>query len=117
MKKIIFISICLLFSSCVKQMELEKSKWEKRIDGFYEYRENMVKDVMNNHLKKGMGYNSVIELLGEPGNYMNIKENEIIYEIMVDYKWNIDPMEGTELYIEFGKDSTLINYRLEHWEH
>ena len=30
-------------------------------------------------------------------DYQNKKENEITYEIMVDYGWNIDPMEGKEL--------------------
>ena len=103
-------------SSCgVKEMEFEKSKWNERFDGFYEYRENMVQDLMENHLEKGMELKRVIELLGEPGNYQNKKENEITYELMVDYGWNIDPMEGKELYIEFDKDSIVTEYRLEHW--
>ncbi len=98
-------------------MEFDKSKWNERFDGFYEYRENMVKDLMQNHLKKGMEYRTVVELLGEPVDSENNKTNEISYEIMVDYGWNIDPMEGKILYLEFEKDSTLIKSRLEHWEH
>jgi len=105
----------LLLSCGVKEMEFEKSKWNDRFDGFYEYRENMVQDLMENHLAKGMELKKVVELLGEPGNYQNKKDNEITYEIMVDYGWNIDPMEGKELYIEFDKDSTVIDFRLEHW--
>ncbi|WBL23863.1 hypothetical protein [Zunongwangia sp. HRR-M8] len=35
-------------------MEFERSKWNKSFDGFYEYRENMVQDLMANHLEKGM---------------------------------------------------------------
>ena len=97
-------------SGCeIKEMEFDKSKWNERFDGFYEYRENMVQDLMENHLEKGMEFKKVIELLGEPGNYQNKKENEITYEIMVDYGWNIDPMEGKELYIEFDKDSTVFS--------
>ena len=42
-------------------------------------------------------------------------QNEIIYNIMVDYGWNIDPMEGKELYIEFDKDSTVTDFQLKHW--
>lgn len=105
-------------SSCgVKEMKFDKSKWNERFDGFYEYRENMVQDLMENHLEKGMELKKVVELLGEPGNYHNKKENEIIYEIMVDYGWNIDPMEGKELYIEFNKDSIITDFKLEHWKH
>jgi len=117
MKKLILICFCLLFACGPKQMKFEQSKWNKSIDGFYDYRENMVNDLIENHLQKGMSYKNVIDLLGEPGNYMDIEPNEIVYEIMVDYEWNIDPMEGKDLYIKFGKDSTLINTRLEHWEH
>ena len=105
-------------SGCeIKEMEFDKSKWNERFDGFYEYRENMVQDLMENHLEKGMKFKKVIELLGEPGNYQNKKEHEITYEIMVDYGWNIDPMEGKELYIEFDKDSTVTDFKLKHWKH
>ncbi len=96
-------------------MEFEKSKWNKSLDGFYEYRENMIQDVMENRLKKGMKLNKVIELLGEPRNYQN-KNNHEIYEIMVNYGLNIDPMEGKELHIEFDKDSTIIDYKLKYWK-
>ena len=98
-------------------MEFDKSKWNETFDGFYEYRENMVEDLMQNHLKKGMNYKTVVKLLGTPVNSKNNKTNEISYEIMVDYGWNIDPMEGDVLYLKFEKDSTLIKSRLEHWEH
>lgn len=115
--KIFFLSAILLLSSCgPKEIEFDESKWNERFDGYYEYRENMVKDLMQNHLRKGMHYNKVIDLLGEPENYQNNKPNEIIYEIMVDYGWNIDPMEGKELYFEFNKDSIISNFRLEHWK-
>ncbi len=98
-------------------MKFDKSKWDKRFDGFYEYRENMVQDLIKNHLEKGMKLKKVVELLGEPTNYQNKKNNEIYYEIMVDYGWNIDPMEGKELQIKFDKDSTVTTFRLEHWKH
>jgi outer membrane protein assembly factor BamE (lipoprotein component of BamABCDE complex) len=98
-------------------MKFDQTKWNKNIDGIYEYRENMVADLMQNHLKNGMDYKKVIELLGEPENYHNKKTNEIIYEIMVDYGWNIDPVEGKELHLEFDKDSIITKIKLEHWKH
>ena len=118
LNKILLLIIITQLSGCgIKEMEFDKSKWNERFDGFYEYRENMVQDLMENHLEKGMEFKKVIELLGEPGNYQNKKENEITYEIMVDYGWNIDPIEGKELYIEFDKDSMVTDFKLKHWKH
>ncbi len=97
-------------------MKFEKSKWEKSFDEFYEYRKNMVQDVMENHLKKGMKLKKVIELLGKPRNYQNENNFEIVYEITVNYGKNIDPIESKELYIEFNKDSTIIDFKLKHWK-
>lgn len=37
-----------------------------RVDGFYEYRESMVNDLMNNNLEKGMTYKQMTDLIGEP---------------------------------------------------
>ena len=105
-------------SSCeVKETNFDKTKWNKRIDGFYLYRENMVQDLMKNHLEKEMKLSKVIDLLGKPENYQNKRDNEITYEIMVDYGRNIDPKEGKELYIEFDKDSTVTNFKLKHWKY
>ncbi|TLF45291.1 hypothetical protein [Maribacter aurantiacus] len=117
LNKILTILVCNLLLSCgVKEMKFEKSNWNKSFDGFYEYRENMVQDVMENHLKKGMKLKKVIELLGKPSNYQNKNDYEIIYEITVNYGWNIDPIEVKELYIEFDKDSTITNFKLKHWK-
>jgi len=80
--KIFLLIVITLISSCgEKEMKFDKSKWNERFDGFYEYRKNMVQDLMENHLEKGMEFKKVVELLGEPGNYQNKKENEITYEV------------------------------------
>ena len=115
--RILTTLILFLISCSSREINFDKNKWRKSFDGYYEYREQMKSDLMDNHLKIGMQYDSVIKLLGEPQNYHNAKENEITYEITVDYKWNIDPMEGKNMYIEFDVDSTLTNVRLEHWQH
>jgi len=56
MKKLILICFCLLVACGPKQMKFEQSKWNKSFDGFYDYRENMVNDLIENHLQKGMSY-------------------------------------------------------------
>lgn len=115
---IIICFIVLLSSACgVRGMKFDKNKWNEKDDMFYAYRENMVDDLMENHLKKGMTYREVEELLGKSDNFQNEPPNTIGYEIMVDYGWNIDPQNGKTLYIEFTKDSTLKSMRLEKWKH
>jgi len=107
---ILFFCI-LIFVSC--NLKFEKEKWNTKSDIFYDYREKMVKDLMKNHLKKGMTYNEVIELLGTDEISQN---NTISYEIMVDFGWNIDPQRGKILYIEFTNDSIVKEFWLEKWE-
>ncbi|WP_100616387.1 hypothetical protein [Confluentibacter citreus] len=107
----------LLLNCGKKEIEFDQEKWSENFDGIYKHRENMVKDLMQNHLKKGIEYKKIIELLGEPENYHNKKANEIIYEIMVDYGWNIDPVKGKKLHLEFDKDSIITSIELEHWKY
>ncbi|MGS0747374.1 hypothetical protein [Halpernia sp. GG3] len=109
--------IASLASCGNQQIKFDKEKWNKRDDIFYAYREKMVADLMENHLKKGMTYKNVISLLGKSENYQNDPTNTIGYEIMVDYGWNIDPQKGKTLYIEFTKDSIVDSIKLEQWKH
>ena len=111
------IAIIQLSSCKIKQMEFDKSKWNESIDGFYEFRENMIHDLIKNHLENGMELKAVIDLLGEPDNYQNENANKIIYKIMVDFGWNIDPIEGKELHFKFDKDSIVTSFKLDHWKH
>lgn len=115
---ILIITFILLLHSCgIEEKNFEKASWNEKDDMFYSNREKMVKDLMGNHLKIGMNYDEVIELLGNPENYANLKPNIIGYEIMVDYGRNIDPQSGKTLYIEFSGDSLVKHIRLEKWEH
>lgn len=79
----------------------------------YANRESMVKDLMEHDLHKGMAYRELIALIGQPDHYANMKPNTIGYEIMVDYGWDIDPVEGKTLFIELSQGSTVIACRLE----
>lgn len=108
----------LFFASCgVEQKKFDKNTWNDMDDIMYANRESMISDLMENHLRQGMTYKEVVELLGKPENYANIKSNTIGYEIMVDYGWDIDPVKGKTLYIELTKDSTVNDFKLEEWKH
>ena len=113
----LILFVFLLFSCGIGDKKFDKTTWNEKNDIFFANREKMVKDLMENHLKKGMTYEEVIDLLGQAENYQDDPPNTICYEIMVDYGWNIDPQKGKTLYIEFSRDSTLKNVRLEKWKH
>ena len=112
----LILFILLLFSCGIEDKKFDKTTWNVKNDMFFANREKMVKDLMKNHLKKGMTYEKVIDLLGQSENYQDDPPNTICYEIMVDYGRNIDPQKGKTLYIEFSRDSTIQNVRLEKWK-
>ncbi len=117
MKKL-FAILCLCFlGSCgTDQLDFEKSKWNDSVDGFYKYRESMAKDLMENHLKKGMTYLELTDLIGQPENFANLKENTIGYTLMEDYGLDIDPIETKTLMIQLTADSLVQNFRVKHWK-
>lgn len=115
MKSICWI-LLLSFCSCNHQIPFDKEKWAQRIDGFYMHREKMIDDVMDNHLKVGMRYIEIEKRLGKPNHFLNAKDNKIVYEILIDYGWDIDPVEEKNLFIFLSEDSTLVDAHVDHWE-
>ncbi|MFA9187535.1 hypothetical protein AAGV33_03420 [Flavobacterium sp. FBOR7N2.3] len=115
--KISYLIILFVLSNCGKtDVEFNKQQWNEKFDGFYENRENMVNDLFKNHLKKGMKYKKLTDLIGEPQNYGTQKSNTVVYLIMEDYGWNIDPVETKILIITLSKDSLVENYEIQHWK-
>lgn len=113
---IIFILLFTLFSCNSTERKFNKSRWNDRIDGFYTNREQMVNDVIKNHLQKGMSYGKILNLLGEPENYTNAESNTMQYNIMVDFGWDVDPIETKTLILRISNDSTYLGYKIEHWK-
>jgi hypothetical protein len=114
----IMFSVLLFLASCGhKEKQFDKSTWNLRNDIKYANRESMVADLIENHLREGMTYNALIDLLGSPENYLDMKPNTVAYEITADYGWDIDPVEGKTLFIELTNDSLVKNIKLEEWKH
>lgn len=113
-----YITFLLLTILCCghKDTVFDKAKWSQKIDGFYQYRDEIVEDLISNHLRKGMSYKELQNLLGEPENYTDLEENTIAYGIMEDYGWNIDPVETKTLRIELTEDSLVSGYKIIHWK-
>jgi outer membrane protein assembly factor BamE (lipoprotein component of BamABCDE complex) len=114
--KIIYAVILLLTACSISELKFDKSGWNEKSDISFINRENMVNDLMMNHLRKGMSYNEVISLIGQPENYNDVKEKSICYEIMEYYGFDIDPIETKTLIIEMSKDSIVLDFKLDHWK-
>ena len=97
-------------------MKFDQSKWNVSVDGFYKYRESMINDLMNYHLKKGMTYNQLTELIGKPENISNLKDNTIGFTIMEDYGTDIDPVETKILLVALTTDSLVKDFEIKHWK-
>ena len=76
----------------------------------------MAQELMENHLEKGMTYQQLTDLIGEPENIANLKHNTIGYKLMEDYGLDIDPVETKTLMIELTNDSLVQDFKIEHWK-
>ena len=106
----------LILISCSKEIPFDKELWNTRTDVFYDYREHMITDLAENHLKSTMMYNEIINLLGSPSNFGDPKKAwKVDFEIIEKYGWDIDPIESRYLSITLDKDSTLDHIYLNIW--
>lgn len=97
-------------------MDFDKAKWKIKNDVYdFTYREKMVTDLLNTHLKKGMTYKEVTNLLGE-SDYGNLPQNTLEYQIKTNYGFDIDPKMVKNLQIKFTNDSILENFELTEWK-
>lgn len=125
MKGIRSLILCGWLFACVptgcsnRPVPFDRKGWDAW-DGHYHARETMIDDVVNNRLKAGMTRREVVELLGEPNRPNGPEANDSLpvvrYEISVGYKFtDIDPCKGKDLFIRFGKDSTVVGFRVVEW--
>ena len=46
--------------------------------------------------------------------FPNLEPIERGYEVLVDYRWEIDPVDRRTLIIDFFKDSAIIDIKIKH---
>lgn len=106
------LNILILFSCDFNRTKFDRKIWITA-DGLHQgHRKNMVKDLMKHHLKTGMSYKEIIDLLGLPDESNIHKDYVVSYEVYEDFGWDIDPISYTYLNISLTKDSTLADYEL-----
>jgi len=117
MKRILFcillsLNILILFSCDFNREKFDRKIWITA-DGLHQgHRKNMMHDLMKHHLKTGMSYKEIIDLLGLPDESNIQKDYVLSYEVYEDFGWDIDPIAHIYLNIKLEKDSTLADFKL-----
>jgi|GEM_PF-1062413 len=78
----------------------------------YPKRDAIVNDLITHYNLKKCNYREIIELLGEADySIEDSLKNEygLIYTILIDYKWNIDPQHTMDLIIIFDLKNGEMN--------
>lgn len=114
MKRFLYFTLFIqLLASCNNDIKFDKNKWQVNSDGFYIHRDKMIDDLFSKHDLSNLTYDEIINLLGKPENYANVEENEIYYNIVTDYGWNIDPVYTKNLKIQFDTLNKVKDYKIE----
>jgi hypothetical protein len=109
-KYVIFIGVLILFTSC--NLKFDKNKWMIKEDIGYKYRNDMLDDLIKNHKIKGLRYNELADLIGEPDKNM-VGDSECIYYPIIDkYGFDIDPVYSKTLEIWLNKDSIVTKFEV-----
>jgi hypothetical protein len=114
--KYLTILISLLFFSCsFNQEQFNKQKWNLKDDiGYYSYREPMLDDLLENHKIKGLSVTELEKLLGEIKIDVSNK-NEVYFNIVTDFGFDIDPVYTKDLILELDKNSIVKEYKIVEW--
>lgn len=108
---IISLLICIFSISCKnkkvenEQLKFDKVRWSVKQDEAYPYRNNMLKDFIDNYTIKGLSYNQIISMLGQPDR---IENGHLYYSVYKKYLGNFPvPLNTKTLVVKLTKDSTV----------
>ena len=77
----------------------------------------MISDLITNYRIKRISYLELIKLLGKQDGSSTENENEIYYDIKVEYGLlDIDPVFAKTLNIKFDKDSIVTDFKIVEWK-
>ncbi len=106
MKFIILVIIALLFSCSNRQEKFNKKRWNSIEDrSFYEYRNQMLEDLLKNHKLKGKTIDELNELFGHIEHYDTLN-NKIEFEVLQEWS-GIDPSYTKYLVLKLDKNKKV----------
>jgi len=113
MSKLIIVLFFMI--SCNKEVKFEKGKWSEKMDAGFPspYRSKMLFDLTKNHKLVGLTYLQLIKNLGFPDNK---DSSTAVYNIIVDYGSDIDPVYTKNLEFAYSKDSLITSFRIVEWK-
>jgi len=114
----IFSSIILIIiiglNSCTRDIKFDKIKWNQRNgSGYYDCRDLMLEDLLQNHNIKGSKIDELRNLFGEINPISLPNGNSALnFNIVTDFKYDIDPQYTKDLILYLDKDSVVSNYKI-----
>ncbi len=90
-------------SEVKKEIEFDATKWKVNRGDDYPYRDDMLKDLMNNDSIRQLKRDQLLDLLGEPGR---IDSNYFFYRID-QTRMNFITLHAKTLVIHLSEDSTI----------
>jgi len=119
MKIILFVISFLSIFSCNDNVQrqsinnprhkFDKTKWVKKDNDDYPYREEMLSDLVTNDTLKGLKKEEVIQLLGQPDR----SDSNYLFYNVAQQRIGIFPIHTTTLVIKFNKDN-IVEWRKIH---
>ena len=106
-RKILLLLFFLSFFACKSKQEdehkFDKVKWSTKSDSDYPYRDKMLKDLIDNVKLKGLKWNEVTYLLGQPDR----TDSSYLFYRIKQKRIGFFPLSTKTLIIKLAKDSTV----------
>ena len=109
MKNFITILLFAVIIGCSKKEPFTKEMWKiTNGDTPYQNREQVIDDLIDNHLKVGMKVSELVNLIGKPDQIGSFEPNKYYYIYKEEYPFmDIDPILY-KLEISFSEDSITV---------
>ena len=105
--KFLTLLLFLVLISCNRNIKFNKANWQKKEDGIYIHREEMIDDLIKNYHLETLNYKEIIKLLGSPENYSDAEAGVIYYNFITEYGNDIDPIFVKNLKIKTNNESKI----------
>lgn len=110
------VAFLMTLYSCTDRSKVvfNKTGWGTKEDWDYPERESMVDDLVKNHKIKGASHKEIVQLLGEP---QGTDSSTVFYQVIMDFKGDIDPVYTKNLEITFNNDSIADRVMIKEYNH